>query len=245
MEKKKLVVFSGAGVSAESGIPTFREENTGLWENHKIEDVATPGGWNKDKELVLNFYNLMRAKLNDFEPNKAHKIIAELEEHFDVTVVTQNIDNLHEKAGSTNVIHLHGELLKSRSTVNPNLRYECLGDINIGDKCERGSQLRPDIVWFEENVFHLDKAAEHVSQSDFLLVIGTSLNVWPAAGLLYVVGENTKTFCIDPKDVLEEVDLETVTHIKSIGSVGMEVFREIIMKDKDKNEESCCFEKKN
>jgi len=243
MEKKKLVVFSGAGVSAESGIPTFRDSN-GLWENHKIEEIADPKGWDKDKEKVLNFYNVMRAKLKDYAPNKAHKIIAELEEHFDVSVVTQNIDDLHERAGSTKVVHLHGELLKSRSTVNPNLRYECLGDINIGDKCARGSQLRPDIVWFNENVFHLDKAAELVSKSDFLLVIGTSLNVWPAAGLLYVVGDQTKTFCIDPKDVLEEVDLETVTHIKSIGSVGMEVFREIIMKDKDKKEESCCFEKK-
>lgn len=234
--KKKLVVFSGAGVSAESGIPTFRDAD-GLWENHKLEDVATPDGWKKDKELVLNFYNLMRSKLKTFEPNQAHKIIAELEEHFDVTVVTQNIDDLHERGGSTNVIHLHGELLKSRSTVDPNLKYECAGNINVGDKCEKGSQLRPDIVWFHENVYHLDKAAELVEACDILLVVGTSLNVWPAAGLLYVVGEDTEIYCIDPKPV---TDIDKVVHIKKKAVDGMEKFKKIILEKKDKKE-NCCL----
>jgi len=234
--KKKLVIFSGAGVSAESGIPTFRDSN-GLWENHNVEDVATPAGWEKNKELVLNFYNLMRTKLKSILPNKAHNIIAELEEHFDVTVITQNIDDLHERAGSKTVLHLHGELLKSRSTFNPNLKYECTGNINIGDKCEKGSQLRPDVVWFHENINHLDKAAEIIEECDYLLIVGTSLNVWPAAGLLHVVGEDTKIYCIDPKVVTDD---ERVIHIKKKASDGMDKFKDIIMKEKDKKE-NCCL----
>jgi len=235
--KKKLVVFSGAGVSAESGIPTFRDSN-GLWENHKMEDVATPEGWEKNRELVLNFYNLMRTKLKAVVPNKAHNIIAELEEHFEVTVITQNIDDLHERSGSKKVIHLHGELMKSRSTFNPNLKYECTGNINIGDKCEKGSQLRPDIVWFHENVYHLDTAAELVEQCDILLVVGTSLNVWPAAGLLYVTKPETEIYCIDPKTVVGS-DIQ-VTHIKKKASEGMEKFKKIILEKKDKKE-NCCL----
>lgn len=234
--KKKLVVFSGAGVSAESGIPTFRDTN-GLWENHKIEDVATPEAWDKNKELVLNFYNLMRTKLKTYEPNKAHNIIAELEEHFEVTVITQNIDDLHERGGSSKVIHLHGELLKSRSTFNPELKYECTGNINLGDKCEKGSQLRPDVVWFHENIYHLDTAAELVEQCDILLIVGTSLNVWPAAGLLYVVKPETEIYCIDPKFV---TDNEQVKHIKKKAVEGMEKFKKIIIEKKDKKE-SCCL----
>jgi NAD-dependent deacetylase len=233
--KKKLVVFSGAGVSAESGIPTFRDAN-GLWENHKMEDVATPEGWTKDPELVLNFYNLMRSKLKSFHPNRAHEMIAELEKDFDVTVITQNIDDLHEMAESTKVIHLHGELLKSRSTVDPNLKYKCTGNINVGDLCEKGSQLRPDIVWFHENVYHLDTAAELVEKCDILLVIGTSLNVWPAAGLLYVTNENTEIYCIDPKPV---TDVDNVIHIKEKAVKGMEKFKKLILKKKDKKEDCC------
>jgi NAD-dependent deacetylase len=234
--KKKLVVFTGAGVSAESGVPTFRDAG-GLWENHKIEDVATPDGWKKDPELVLNFYNLMRSKLKNFMPNGAHDIIAELEEHFDVTVITQNIDDLHERAGSKKVIHLHGELLKSRSTADPNLKYVCAGNINVGDKCENGSQLRPDIVWFGENVYHLDTAASLVEGCDILLVVGTSLNVWPAAGLLYVAREQTEIYCIDPKAV---TDMDNIKHIKKKAVDGMEKFKKIILNKKDKKE-SCCF----
>lgn len=235
--KKKLVVFSGAGVSAESGIPTFRDSN-GLWENHKVEDVATPEGWEKNRELVLNFYNLMRSKLKMINPNKAHEIIAELEEHFEVTVITQNIDDLHERSGSKKVIHLHGELMKSRSTMNPNLKYECPGNINIGDKCEKGSQLRPDVVWFKENVYHLDTAAELVEQCDILLVVGTSLNVWPAAGLLYCTKPETDIYCIDPKTVVDEA--VKATHIKKKAVEGMEKFKKIILEKKDVNE-NCCL----
>jgi NAD-dependent deacetylase len=234
--KKKLVVFSGAGVSAESGVPTFRDSD-GLWENHKMEDVATPAGWEKNRELVLNFYNLMRTKLKMVIPNKAHEIIAELEEHFDVTVITQNIDDLHERGGSKNVIHLHGELLKSRSTVNPNLKYECTGNINVGDKCEKGSQLRPDIVWFGENVYHLDRAAGIVEECDVLLVVGTSLNVWPAAGLIHVVKEGAEIYCIDPKLVTDD---DRIIHIKKKAGEGMEKFKKIILEKKDKKE-NCCL----
>ena len=231
--KKKLVVFTGAGVSAESGVPTFRDAD-GLWENNKLEDVATPEGWNKDQELVLNFYNLMRSKLKYYKPNRAHEIIAELEKDFDVTVITQNIDDLHERAGSSTVIHLHGELLKSRSTVDPNLKYKCEENISIGDKCEKGSQLRPDVVWFHENVYHLDKAAEIVEKCDILLVIGTSLNVWPAAGLLHVISEDAELYCVDPKTVS---DVPNMTHIKKKAVEGMEKFKKLISDKKS----SCCF----
>lgn len=232
--KRKIVVLSGAGVSAESGVPTFRGDS-GLWENHKIEDVATPDGWRRNPELVLNFYNLMRSKMKTLSPNRAHSLIAELEKDFDVTVITQNIDNFHELAGSTNVLHLHGELLKSRSTFNPQLRYECNGNINMGDKCEKGSQLRPDIVWFHENVYHLEKAAQYVESCDILLVIGTSLNVYPAAGLLYATTINTEIYCIDPKPV---TDKPNVVHIKKKAVAGMEKFVKMI---KSKKEKSCCM----
>jgi len=144
---KKLVILTGAGISAESGIPTFRDSN-GLWENHKIEDVATPMGWLKNKKLVLDFYNERRKNIINSEPNIAHRLLAELEEYFDITIITQNVDDLHERAGSKKIIHLHGEILKSRSNKYPELIYECLEDIKIGDLCENGSQLRPHIVWF-------------------------------------------------------------------------------------------------
>ena len=151
--RKKIMVFSGAGLSKESGVETFRDSGgDGLWNKHKIEDVATPEGWRKDKELVLNFYNARRSHLKEVEPNDAHKYIAKLEEKFDVINITQNVDNLLERAGSTNVIHLHGDLTKSRSTLNSKLVYDCDGDINIGDKCEKGSQLRPHIIWFNEQL---------------------------------------------------------------------------------------------
>ena len=179
---KKILVFTGAGVSAESGIETFRTGDDGLWMNHRIEDVATPDGWRRDKKKVLDFYNLRRSQLGTVQPNDGHKIIAELEKHFGVTVVTQNVDNLHERAGSTNVIHLHGELTKVRSTLDPHLVYDRPSDVNVGDKCEKGSQLRPHIVWFGENLdpSFLQAAQTAAEEADVCIVVGTSMKVSPA-----------------------------------------------------------------
>jgi len=225
--KRKLVVFSGAGISAESGIPTFRDSD-GLWEEHKVEDVATPDGWHRDRELVLNFYNERRRKVKLVEPNDGHKIIAELEKEFDVTVVTQNIDDLHERAGSTSVIHLHGEIKKSRSSLDPSLKFDCDGDIKIGDKCPKGSQLRPDVVWFGEPVPLMDLAQEHVEKADVLIVIGTSLAVWPAAGLPYLVKEGCQTFYVNPK--IAGAFPEDVHIVKDVASTGMKSVSEYIKK---------------
>lgn len=199
MSKKKLVVLSGAGISAESGIATFRDAD-GLWEGHDVMEVASPGGWHKDPALVLDFYNQRRKNAKDVEPNDAHRILADLEEHFDVTIITQNIDNLHERGGSTDVMHLHGEIFKSRSTLDPSLVYEMDGwELNIGDKCERGSQLRPHIVWFGEMVPMMEKAAEVTLQADIFIVVGTSLVVYPAAGLLDIVPREVPCYIVDVK----------------------------------------------
>ena len=195
---KKLVIFSGAGMSAESGLNTFRDNN-GLWENHRVEDVATPQAWRKDPEQVLRFYNQRRKQLNRAKPNKAHMAIAQLEEKFEVSIITQNVDDLHEQAGSKNVLHLHGELKKAQSSQNPNLVYKIEGDeLNIGDKCELGSQLRPQVVWFGEAVPNMEKAYSIVSGADILIVIGTSLNVYPAAGLVNFAPMASKKYLIDP-----------------------------------------------
>lgn len=189
---KKLVVLSGAGISAESGISTFRDSG-GLWEGHDVLDVASPIGWAKNPELVLDFYNQRRKNVRESQPNGAHSFFAELEEKYDVTIVTQNVDDLHERGGSTNIIHLHGEILKAQSTLNPLSIYN-LGekDIYMGDKCEQGHQLRPSIVWFGEEVPKLQDAALKVQKADILIVIGTSLQVYPAAGLT----NHTKSDCI-------------------------------------------------
>ncbi|MDR1543920.1 MAG: NAD-dependent deacylase [Prevotellaceae bacterium] len=198
---KKLVVLSGAGISAESGIRTFRDSD-GLWEKYRIEDVATPEGWRRNQQLVTDFYNQRRKQLLEVEPNFGHIGLAELEKDFDVQIITQNVDNLHEKAGSTKVIHLHGELTKVRSERYENLIYDLSPDkyeIKIGDLCEKGYQLRPHIVWFGEAVPLIEKAAELVSQADILAVIGTSLSVYPAAGLLYHAPMLCKIYYIDPK----------------------------------------------
>ncbi|MEK7255713.1 MAG: Sir2 family NAD-dependent protein deacetylase, partial [Bacteroidota bacterium] len=180
---QKLVVLTGAGVSAESGISTFRDAN-GLWENHDIMEVASPQGWRKNKELVLEFYNQRRRQLQLVEPNAAHLALVDLEAKFTTCVVTQNVDDLHERAGSKLVLHLHGELLKARSTHDPELIYDWKGDISLTDKCERGSQLRPHIVWFGEEVPMLPLAADLVSQAEVVLIVGTSMQVYPAAGLV-------------------------------------------------------------
>jgi len=198
MSKKKLVVLSGAGVSAESGLKTFRDSD-GLWEGYNIEDVATPRAWRRDPQLVLDFYNYRRKNVLDAQPNAAHYGLAELEKHFDVTIVTQNIDDLHERAGSTNVLHLHGEIFKMRSERDLKLIYEIRTDIKIGDKAEDGQQLRPHIVWFEEPVPMIDEAIPIVRNSDIFVVVGTSLVVYPAAGLVNYAARHIPKYIIDKK----------------------------------------------
>ncbi len=194
---KHIVFITGAGMSQESGISTFRDAN-GLWENHSIEEVASPIGFAKNPELVLNFYNQRRKQLFEVEPNKGHQIIADLEKKFQVTVVTQNVDDLHERAGSTNVLHLHGELRKVRSTRDKKLIYHWDKDLNIGDLCEKGYQLRPHIVWFGEDVPLIETAMEIISKADVLVVVGTSLQVYPAAGLLNFRKASCHLYYIDP-----------------------------------------------
>ncbi|UKB79720.1 Sir2 family NAD-dependent protein deacetylase [Chryseobacterium sp. MEBOG07] len=196
---KKLTILSGAGISAESGIKTFRDGD-GLWENHNVTDVASPEGWRKDRALVLEFYNQRRRQLHEVQFNEAHQLLAELEKHFDVQIITQNIDDLHERAGSTNILHIHGELFKSCSCNNKNLIYDQKEDINIGDKAEDGAQLRPFIVWFGEDVPLYQTAKEIVKESDILLVIGTSLQVYPAAGLIHDIKDDCLLIVINPNE---------------------------------------------
>lgn len=201
MSKKHLVVLSGAGMSAESGISTFRESG-GLWEQYSIEEVATPEAFSSNPELVLEFYNQRRAQLDKVKPNRGHEIIAELEKQFKVTVITQNVDNLHERAGSTNILHLHGELTKVRSTEHSSLIYDIgTKNIKLGDVCEKGAQLRPHIVWFGEAVPAMDAAIPLVNSADILVVIGTSLNVYPAAGLVSYTKPDVPKYIIDPNNV--------------------------------------------
>ena len=195
---KKLVVLTGAGISAESGIKTFRDAG-GLWEGHDVMDVASPAGWQRDRELVLDFYNQRRKQALTVKPNAGHLALARLEQDFDVTIVTQNIDNLHEKAGSSKVIHLHGELFKVRSSVDENLVYELDGwELKTGDKCEKGSQLRPHVVWFGEAVPMMEIAIQEAMLADVFMIVGTSLLVYPAAGLMDFVGEQVPKFLVDP-----------------------------------------------
>jgi NAD-dependent deacetylase len=194
---KSIVILTGAGISAESGIKTFRDSG-GLWENHRVEDVASPEGWQRDRLMVLDFYNQRRRQLLTCQPNRAHLALAELETKYDVTIITQNVDDLHERGGSSKVIHLHGELLKARSTLEENLVYDWPKDIRPGDKCERGSQLRPHIVWFGEAVPKMDEAIPLVRGADVFIVIGTSMLVYPAAGLIHYTGYDTPKWLVDP-----------------------------------------------
>jgi NAD-dependent deacetylase len=203
MEKKKIVVLSGAGVSAESGIRTFRDAG-GLWEGHEVMDVASPEGWRRNQDLVLQFYNERRKQAREVQPNAAHLALAELEKDFEVTIITQNVDDLHERAGSSHVIHLHGELFKVRSSVDESLIYD-ISDIDSkgwelksGDRCTKGSQLRPHIVWFGEMVPMMETAVNEALEADFFMVIGTSLQVYPAAGLLEYIPASIPKFIIDP-----------------------------------------------
>ena len=202
--KKKLVVLTGAGISAESGIQTFRDTD-GLWEGHNVNDVATPEGWARNPELVMDFYNKRRAQLHTVLPNLAHEILAELEQDFNVTIITQNVDNLHEKAGSTHVVHLHGELLKVRSTVNKNYILDWHNDLTFSDFDNNGHQLRPHIVWFGEDVPALENAVNIVQSADILMIIGTSLQVYPAASLMNFAQEDIPVYYIDlkPAEVLD------------------------------------------
>ena len=218
---KRLVVLTGAGISAESGIPTFRDSG-GLWEGFKVEDVATPEGWRKDRSMVLEFYNQRRKKALEVKPNRGHEILAELEKYFDVTVVTQNVDNLHERAGSSKVIHLHGSLFESRSTVDENLIYPIEGwELKLGDHCAKGSQLRPNIVWFGEMVPMMEVATSVAVQAEVFLVVGTSMVVYPAAGLIDYVRHEVPKFIVDPNtpEVRNGSNLHFIAEKASVGMV--------------------------
>jgi NAD-dependent deacetylase len=198
MTKPKLVVLSGAGISAESGLRTFRDSD-GLWEGYAIEDVATPRAWKRSPQVVLDFYNERRRNVAGASPNAAHYGLVELENKYDVHIITQNIDDLHERAGSTQVLHLHGEIFRMRSDADPSLRFDIRGDMKLGDLAPDGAQLRPDIVWFEEPVPMIEIAAMEVSTADIFLVIGTSLVVYPAAGLIHAVPPEVPVWLIDRK----------------------------------------------
>jgi NAD-dependent deacetylase len=225
---KHLVILTGAGMSAESGIRTFRDSG-GLWEEYDVMEVASPMGWAKDRDLVLRFYNERRNQLANCEPNDGHKSIAALEKYFDVDVITQNIDNLHERAGSTKILHLHGELTKARSTADPSLIYNIgYKDINPGDKCEKGSQLRPHIVWFGEAVPMMDEAIRITSSADIFVVVGSSLNVYPAAGLIEYAPAQAPLWLIDPNDVTVPV-FRKVEVIKEKASKGVGILTEKLL----------------
>jgi NAD-dependent deacetylase len=226
--KQKLVVLTGAGISAESGIATFRDSG-GLWEGYNVEEVATPEGWRKNQALVLEFYNQRRKSALSAMPNRGHEILAELEELFDLTVVTQNVDNLHERSGSTKVIHLHGSLFESRSTIDETLIYPIQGwQLNPGDTCEKGSQLRPNIVWFGELVTMIEVAAQYAAAADIFLVVSTSLVVYPAAGLVHYVRHDVPKFVVDPK--LPDVgSIPYVTTVAEKAGVGMEIVRKKLL----------------
>ena len=227
MAKKKIVVLSGAGISAESDIPTFRAAD-GLWEGHDVMEVATPEGWHKNKGLVLDFYNQRRKKVLEAVPNRGHEILAELEDRFDVTIITQNVDDLHERAGSSHIVHLHGELFKARSTGDSSLIYDVQGwEINEGDLCELGSQLRPHIVWFGEEVPMMEVAVEATMKADIFIVVGTSLLVYPAAGLLDYAGAEIPKYIVDP-NMPEVLPRPNLYLIEDIGSIGLAKVVEMI-----------------
>jgi NAD-dependent deacetylase len=224
---KKLVIFTGAGISAESGLKTFRDSD-GLWEGYDVHEVATPRGWQKNPGLVLDFYNERRQNIRDAKPNKAHEIIAELEQYFDVQIITQNIDDLHERAGSKNVLHLHGEIFKMRSEQNDEIIYPILGDINIGDKAPDGFQLRPHIVWFEEPVPMMEEALILANWADVFIVIGTSLVVYPAASILNYLPPFMPVIVVDKK--VPKVNRQEVTYIEKPATVGMVDLKKLLLK---------------
>ena len=224
---KNLVILTGAGISAESGINTFRDAD-GLWEGHDIMEVASPRGFKNNPKLVLDFYNQRRRQLLTVKPNKAHLNLKKLENEFDVTIITQNVDDLHERAKSTNIIHLHGELLKVSSTKNTSLIYNWKDDLILGDVCEEKAQLRPYIVWFGEDVPLLDKAAEITLQADILVIIGTSMQVYPAASLINYTKPNIPIYFIDPKPSIIESQYNNLTVIKDVASNGTDKLLELL-----------------
>lgn len=227
-KKKKLVIFTGAGISEESGLKTFRDSG-GLWENYNVEDVATPEAWIRNPKLVTEFYNQRRKQIMEARPNRAHEICAELEEFFDVHIITQNIDDLHERAGSKRVLHLHGEIMKARSSGDPNLIYPLNHwEIKIGDKCEKGYQLRPHVVWFGEMVPMMEPAMELTSMADIFVVVGSSLSVYPASGLIHYASENAEKWLIDP-GVFKLDHLLLMRHIRKKASEGMEILKKELL----------------
>jgi len=226
---KRLVVLTGAGMSSESGIKTFRDSG-GLWEEYEISEVATPEAWLRNRDLVLRFYNERRRQLSGCKPNSGHIGLAQLEKHFDVQIITQNIDDLHERAGSKNILHLHGELTKARSSTDTSLTYDIgYEDIKVGDKCEKGSQLRPHIVWFGEDVPMLDEAVRLTGDADIFVVIGSSLNVYPAAGLINYAPQKASLWVIDPNDVTVPV-YRKVEVIKEKASRGVEILTDRLLR---------------
>jgi NAD-dependent deacetylase len=225
---KKLIILTGAGMSSESGIRTFRDSG-GLWEEYDVTEVATPEAWNKNRDLVLRFYNERRRQLEGCKPNDGHTGLATLEKYFAVQIITQNIDNLHERAGSRKILHLHGELTKARSTKDPSLVYDIgYKDINPGDNCEKGSQLRPHIVWFGEEVPMMETAVNLAAEADIFVVIGSSLNVYPAAGLISYAPLKASLWLIDPNDVSVPVSRKVVV-IKEKASRGVAVLTERLL----------------
>lgn len=227
---KKLVILTGAGISAESGLKTFRDSN-GLWEGHDVMEVATPQAWNRNQALVLEFYNQRRKQALEVKPNEGHLALAELEEHFKVSIITQNVDSLHELAGSSNVLHLHGQLSQVRSTLDENLVYELDGwELKEGDLCEKGSQLRPNIVWFGEAVPMMESAIEEVYKADLFIVAGTSLVVYPAASLLDFVSNEVPRFIVDPK-IPEISRRENMYFYEENASTGLQKVKDHLIKE--------------
>ncbi|OAB28918.1 NAD-dependent deacetylase [Flavobacterium fryxellicola] len=226
--KKKLVVLTGAGIDAESGIKTFRDSD-GLWEGHNVLDVATPEGWHKNPALVLDFYNQRRKQLKEVQPNLGHQILAALEKDFEVYIITQNVDDLHERAGSSKVLHLHGELLKVRSTANVNYIVDWKEDLNFGDYDNNNNQLRPHIVWFGEEVPALDEAIKITQSADYFVVIGTSLQVYPAAGLIDFTSSEIPVFYIDPKPIRIPNLRNPLEVIPEVASEGMKILKKKLL----------------
>lgn len=229
MSRPRVVALTGAGISAESGLKTFRASD-GLWENHRIEDVATPEAWRKNPELVLTFYNERRKASRAAKPNRGHQVLADMQSEFEVIVITQNVDDLHERAGSGNVIHLHGSLLESRSTTDPHLIYQIAGDnLFLGDRCEKGSQLRPNIVWFGEGVPKMEIAAQVAAMADYFIVAGTSLQVYPAAGLIHEVPDLAPVFVVDPNSPKINTG-HSITYFDEPATTGMDKVWQAIRK---------------
>ena len=224
---KRIVALTGAGMSAESGLRTFRDAD-GLWEGHDVMEVASPEGWRRDPELVLDFYNQRRRQLFEAEPNQGHELLAQLEQRYTVDIVTQNVDDLHERAGSSRVLHLHGELLKVRSSRDESLVQRWETDLVLGDLCELGSQLRPDIVWFGEAVPMLEPAIDMTAQADIIIIIGTSMQVYPAASLIHYAKAGIPIYFIDPRPTISESQFSNLTVLAETAVSGMKKLVDIL-----------------